>query len=162
MNFWIKGEILNHGWTFESWVNFLTMNKFLCSCCKSFNHGWNFESWVKFWIMGKILNYLWTFQSWVNTNCDLLFCNINFKRSVFLLHLSRKDLQYFIFYYGWTFDFFCELFNYGWNLNYGWTFELKVNCWIIDDFFTFMCYLMNYGWTFQSWVNINCDLLILL
>ena len=49
--------------------------------------------------------------------------------------------------------------NYGWTLNYGWTFELKVNCWIIGELLTFMCNLMNYGWIFQSWVNINCDLL---
>ena len=108
VKFWIMGVIFIHGWTFQSWVNFLLMNKFLY-CLQTF------YSWVKFWIMGNIFEYLWIFQSWVNNNCDLLFCSINFKRSVVLLHLSWKDHQYFIFNYGWIF------FVYFWIMVEIWT-----------------------------------------
>ena len=41
INFWIMGELLNYGWSFEIWVNFWIMGEYL-------NCGWPFEIWVNF------------------------------------------------------------------------------------------------------------------
>ena len=44
---------MNHGWTFELWVNIWIMGELLKHWL-TFNYGWPFELWVNFWIMSDL------------------------------------------------------------------------------------------------------------
>ena len=73
MNFWIKGKLLNYGWTFELNVNLWIASELL-------NYWWALKSWVSFWNKCRLLKYGWTFQLKVNcwnmgkTFVHLYFC----------------------------------------------------------------------------------------